>query len=219
MSAAADRSPPLSKLTTEKAQEISRMQVTTILNRYRFETRGYNSQELLETWLPEYSLDWIRMAVLEALYRGRYKTISVEEILKSWQRRGRPTYNFTPDFERLVCKNLPGNPAPGSGEPPRSTGRRRERGEALPPSPGPLENSIFDDPRKGMSDVGELLSGRAARGGRENGDGPDAKEGTSGNSIQEFIPRGDGSRLYSRLIAVARSGVNDRPSLAGRFNG
>ncbi|MFM7787038.1 MAG: hypothetical protein ACKO90_02315, partial [Microcystis panniformis] len=60
--------------------------------------RGYKAQELIERWLPTYSLNWIRMAILEALYQGRYKVISVEEILKIWHRRGHPTFHFTGEF-------------------------------------------------------------------------------------------------------------------------
>ncbi|MFN9733520.1 MAG: hypothetical protein ACK544_05935, partial [Microcystis sp.] len=91
---------------TEINPEINLMQIATILNQYRFEMRGYKAQELIERWLPIYSLNWIRMAILEALYQGRYKVISVEEILKIWHRRGHPTFHFTGEFERLVCKNL-----------------------------------------------------------------------------------------------------------------
>ncbi|MDJ0524660.1 MAG: hypothetical protein PX634_04895, partial [Microcystis sp. M53600_WE12] len=90
----------------EISPEINLMQIATILNQYRFEMRGYKAQELIERWLPIYSLNWIRMAILEALYQGRYKVISVEEILKIWHRRGHPTFHFTGEFERLVCKNL-----------------------------------------------------------------------------------------------------------------
>jgi hypothetical protein len=219
---------------TEINHEIICMQIATILNRYRFETRGYSVQELLDRWLPTYSLDWIRMAVLEALYQGRYKVISVEEILKIWQRRGQPTYHFTHEFERLVCKNLPG----GMWEKRETIDRnrptiepRRQEEETPPteesePAKEPLlslEGKVFDDPRKSLSDVGELFSRLTLEPAKilekSNGNGypPEAKvlEKSNGNggmrhSIHEFTPQLDGSELYSKLKAVARGNFGDR---------
>ncbi|MEG3435853.1 hypothetical protein V0288_01875 [Pannus brasiliensis CCIBt3594] len=221
---------------TAIVEEITRMQITTILNRYRFEMRGYNTQELLDRWLPTYSLDWIRMAVLEALYRGRYKAISVEEILKTWQKRGYPTYNFTREFERLVCKNLPGgaiesNEPIGTVETPAPLVRGKRETDKVAPHPSetaplpltPLERPVFDDPRKKMSDIGELFSkltveseivtGESESDGNEsegNGKETNGADGPSGPSIDQFIPLLDGSELYSKLKAVARSGYGDR---------
>jgi hypothetical protein len=222
---------------TEINHEIICMQIATILNRYRFETRGYSIQELLDRWLPTYSLDWIRMAVLEALYQGRYKVISVEEILKIWQRRGQPTYHFTHEFERLVCKNLPG----GVWEKREAADRNRlaielrRQEEETPPTQGSeldqepllsLEGKVFDDPRKSLSDVGELFSRLTVEPAKvmekSNGNGylpqnplADPGEKSNGNggmrhSIHEFTPLLDGSELYSKLKAVARGNFGDR---------
>ncbi len=164
----------------EISPEINLMQIATILNQYRFEMRGYKAQELIDRWLPTYSLNWIRMAILEALYQGRYKVISVEEILKIWHRRGHPTFHFTGEFERLVCKNLPDSQLNGKKT---AVVPEQEKVNILSttlerPYPEPqagktdnngtvamgkdslfnLETSLFDDPRKGMSDVEELFS-------------------------------------------------------------
>ena len=210
------------------------MQIATILNRYRFETRGYSAQELLDRWLPNYSLEWIRMAVLEALYQGRYKVISVEEILKIWQRKGQPMYHFTHDFERLVCKNLPGGAmetrAPVEPSPRVSRSGDRNRKKSLEPAVdtlSALEINAFDDPRQTMSDVGELFSRLSVEpatvakknGGSGNGNGREREtvsnenngdNGSARHSIDEFIPLLDGSELYSKLKAVARSNRGER---------
>ncbi|GEA26933.1 hypothetical protein MiAbW_01493 [Microcystis aeruginosa NIES-4325] len=160
--------------------EINLMQIATILNQYRFEMRGYKAQELIERWLPTYSLNWIRMAILEALYQGRYKVISVEEILKIWHRRGHPTFHFTGEFERLVCKNLPDSQLNGKKTVviPKEEQVNMLSATLERPDPEPqalktdnngtvamakdslfnLETSLFDDPRQGMSDVEELFS-------------------------------------------------------------
>lgn len=78
-----------------------------LLSHYGFELRGYTAQELVNQWLKNYPATWIRLAVIEALYQGRYKAISVEQILAVWSRRGQPIYRFNHDFERLICRKLP----------------------------------------------------------------------------------------------------------------
>lgn len=82
-------------------------QIAELVNRYGFELRESLLGKSLESWLERYSAQWIRLAVIEALYQGRYKAISVEHILDLWGRRGQVTFHFTPEFERLICRNLP----------------------------------------------------------------------------------------------------------------
>jgi len=120
------------------------MQIATILNQYRFEMRGYKAQELIERWLPIYSLNWIRMAILEALYQGRYKVISVEEILKIWHRRGHPTFHFTGEFERLVCKNLLDSQLDGKNQQLSLNGNRSIY--LLPPLSSPVQSQKREKP-------------------------------------------------------------------------
>ncbi|NJL84279.1 MAG: hypothetical protein HC890_17615 [Chloroflexaceae bacterium] len=94
-------------MTTDSPPDIEVEQAAALLTCYDFDLAGQNVQTLLKCWLVHYCAPWIRLAVLEALYLGRYKAISVEPILSSWQRRGMPTPHFTGDFERLMCRNLP----------------------------------------------------------------------------------------------------------------
>ncbi len=79
----------------------------TLLLHYSFDLGGYSASELTDRWSHDYSATWVRFAVIEALYQGRYKAISVEQILAFWQRRGVASYHFNHEFERLVCGNLP----------------------------------------------------------------------------------------------------------------
>ena len=81
-------------------------QVAVLLCRYGFELGGLSPLELIDDWLTSYSQHWIRLAIVEALYQGRYKAVSIEQILRLWKRRGRPTYHFTYEFERLICGHL-----------------------------------------------------------------------------------------------------------------
>lgn len=82
-----------------------------LLVRYIFDLGGASASDLLDRWLKDYPANWVRLAVIEALYQGRYKAVSIEQILTFWQRRGQAVYHFNHEFERLVCGNfslLPG---------------------------------------------------------------------------------------------------------------
>ncbi len=81
-------------------------QIKALLIRYGFEITQIAISELIEKWTASYSVYWIRLAILEALYQGRYKAISVEHILDLWKRLGQPTYHFTDEFERFITGNL-----------------------------------------------------------------------------------------------------------------
>jgi hypothetical protein len=78
-----------------------------LLKHYEFELRGYTAEELVHLWVKTYSAYWVRLAVIEALYQGRYKAISVEQILAVWARRGQPLHRFNHEFERLISRKLP----------------------------------------------------------------------------------------------------------------
>jgi len=78
-----------------------------LLNHYKFELRGYTAPELVNLWLRNYQANWVRLGVIEALYQGRYKAVSVEQILAVWARRGHPIFRFTHEFERLISRKLP----------------------------------------------------------------------------------------------------------------
>ena len=74
-----------------------------LLIHYSFDRGGYTAGELIDRWLKDYPADWVCLAVIEALYQGRYKAISVEQILAFWNRRGQAVYHFNREFERLIC--------------------------------------------------------------------------------------------------------------------
>lgn len=92
---------------TDLANDLTATQIAALLARYGFELRGYTALELIDQWLRLYPAKWVRLAVVEALYQGRYKAISVEHILSIWLRRGQPTFHFSYEFERLVFRVLP----------------------------------------------------------------------------------------------------------------
>lgn len=81
--------------------------IEVLIENYGFELNGETPQELAMRWLEEYEAHWVRLAIIEALYLGRYKAFSVEQILNLWARRGQPKFHFTHEFERLICRRLP----------------------------------------------------------------------------------------------------------------
>lgn len=76
---------------------------THLMSRYSFDLGGYTAEHIVDHWLKYYPSEWLQPAVVEALYQGRYKAISVEQILTLWYRRGRPLHHFNGEFERMVC--------------------------------------------------------------------------------------------------------------------
>ncbi|MEA5581213.1 hypothetical protein VB620_07655 [Nodularia harveyana UHCC-0300] len=80
---------------------------TALLTHYSFDLSGYTASELINRWQSEYPVKWLHLAVIEALYQGRYKGISVQQILVFWQRRGDVLYHFNMEFERLICSKFP----------------------------------------------------------------------------------------------------------------
>ncbi len=81
--------------------------VISLLHHYGFDLGSHTISQLLLGWQKHYPATWMRLATIEALYQGRYKAISVEQILAMWQRRSQPIYHFNHEFERLVCDKLP----------------------------------------------------------------------------------------------------------------
>ncbi|MDJ0696461.1 hypothetical protein [Mastigocoleus sp. MO_188.B34] len=78
-----------------------------LLTHYSFDLGGYSAGELVNRWRKDYAVSWLRLAIIEALYQGRYKAVSVQQILTLWHRRGQPTYHFNVEFENLICSKLP----------------------------------------------------------------------------------------------------------------
>ncbi|HEY9803935.1 MAG TPA: hypothetical protein V6D25_26590 [Leptolyngbyaceae cyanobacterium] len=78
-----------------------------LLIHYSFDLSGYSADELVNRWQKHYPSHWLHLAVIEALYQGRYKGISVQQILAFWQRRGQEIYHFNMEFERLICSKFP----------------------------------------------------------------------------------------------------------------
>lgn len=81
--------------------------IEVLIKNYGFDLDGETPQTIAAGWLEKYEASWVRLAIIEALYLGRYKAISVEQILNLWCRRGQPKFHFTHEFEQLICRRLP----------------------------------------------------------------------------------------------------------------
>jgi hypothetical protein len=81
-------------------------QMAVLLDCYGFDMQERSPAEYIDYWLTSCSRYWIRLAIVEALYQGRYKAVSVDHILRLWKRRGHPTFHFPHEFERLICRNV-----------------------------------------------------------------------------------------------------------------
>jgi hypothetical protein len=81
--------------------------ITVVIDLYGLEIEDRQVDTLIVTWLQQYDNSWIIKAIVESLYRGRYKVKSVDNILRDWQRLGKPRHNFTPEYEREILQNLP----------------------------------------------------------------------------------------------------------------
>ena len=81
--------------------------ITLIIDRYGLELDDEQIDSVVATWIGQYDRGWVVKAIVESLHRGRYKIKSVDSILSGWQRSGKPTYNFPPEFEREILQDLP----------------------------------------------------------------------------------------------------------------
>lgn len=94
---------------TESTIDGAGADAANLLVHYSFDLDGYTIDTLVHHWLRQHPSLWLRTAVIECLYQGRYKAVSVEQLLTLWQRRGQPRQHFNHEFERMVCSKLPRN--------------------------------------------------------------------------------------------------------------
>ncbi|MEM1242282.1 MAG: hypothetical protein AAGI45_20830 [Cyanobacteria bacterium P01_H01_bin.26] len=92
------------------ASDIAReaQQAITLIKSFSLELNQYSPESQVLYWLNTYRAVWIRDAIIEAVYQGRYKIVSVQQILSIWLRRGQPVRHFTPGFEQVIAAQLGG---------------------------------------------------------------------------------------------------------------
>ncbi len=80
-----------------------------LLRYYNFALDGRPAPTVLQQWAKDYPVEWIHLAIVEALYQGRYKAVSVEQILTMWHRRQQAQPHFDADFAQMIRQRLPKN--------------------------------------------------------------------------------------------------------------
>jgi len=123
----------------EASQDPMAIAAADLIDRYGFDVGAFSAQQLVGYWLRSYPAQWIRAAVVEALYQGRYKSVSVGQILAIWKRRGQPIYHYGFEFERMVCGNLSRIPTQEVGTEPQQPSAPAEviPADLSPPAPPP----------------------------------------------------------------------------------
>lgn len=123
-------------------------QAITLIKSFSLELGQYSPESQVLYWLNTYPAAWIRDAIIEAVYQGRYKVISVQHILSIWQKRGQPIHHFTSGFEQVIASHI-GSPihlSPSSIAPLKAKGKKTSKPHTLKRddfAPSPLSSSVL----------------------------------------------------------------------------
>lgn len=77
-------------------------QTIIFIKYYGFDLNGYKVRELIVKWTKIYPHNWLPLGVTEAIYQGRLKAVSVEQILNVWLKKGCINQSFNSEFCRLI---------------------------------------------------------------------------------------------------------------------
>lgn len=73
---------------------------------FSFDSGEDQIEQIIQKWFVQYPPKWVIAAIVEAIFLGRYKAVSVERILILWHLRGEPISHFDLEFVDLVCSRL-----------------------------------------------------------------------------------------------------------------
>lgn len=182
-------------------------QTVELMNSYGLDLHGYTILEIITQLLERYHANWIRLATIEALYLGRYKVISVEQILRVWSRVGTPNPHFGHEFERLICRKLPRhstylpeNTSVNSAKAEKTTTADREQ---------IIESELSSTDDAPKSTETDIIEATSESSDFEVGDGqrPQQTERSRSRpeqpSIHQFTPLPDVSSFYNKLKSLA----------------
>jgi hypothetical protein len=168
---------------------------TALLIRYGIDLEGSSVQQWIEVWIAEHPATWLCLAIIEAIYLGRYKAVSVDQILMAWQRRGKAVCHFTHEFERLISRGFPH----GIG----ALARERLGLETMHQLPQPIiANGQAQSPSAYISNMAPLVTPRSPHSASKTSQ-MHSDRGNTGDRIRQFIPSKVSSDFHERLKAVA----------------
>ena len=130
-----------------------------LLSDFSFDTETYPAEAMIAAWLQQYDAIWISHAITEALYQGRYKLISVDQILQLWQRRGHPNRHLDREFESIILGQALLCPS-GYGETPPLPAQMSRTEAPQGASPPAVESSLTSG--TGGALRGEQVASQAA---------------------------------------------------------
>jgi hypothetical protein len=116
--------------------------IAALIAHYGLELDGIQVDTIVKPWLDRYEPLWIVKAIVESLYRGRYKVNSVDRILQGWERIGDARYTFSIEYERGILEKIPEMVA--MGVPGMASAIGRSNRQSLGMSP-PIFISADDD--------------------------------------------------------------------------
>ena len=199
---------------TEPNRDLSFAQARSLIDSYAFDLGRYDAETLLQQWLSFYSASWIRLATIEALYLGRYKAVSIEQIMGVWQRRGMPNLHFNYEFERLICRKLPKHLSDISN---LETGRvKTAKVEPSMPESEPelvdiattqAKATDLEEPLKNRDRIEDNISLISALGLSYKSNW---SEFTEDNMIHQFIPLPDVSSFFDKLKTFGERGLESQ---------
>ena len=76
--------------------------VVALILRYGFDLGEQSALTMVRSWSCKYDPSFLSLAVVESLHLGRYKAVSIEQVLNSWQRRGEPVPHFSEEFADMI---------------------------------------------------------------------------------------------------------------------
>ncbi len=182
------------------------LQTVLLLTAYGFDLRGVNPVQVINRWQADFSALWIRLAVIEALYLGRYKAISVEHLLNFWNKKGQPNLHFSAEFERMVSHNLSkALTVTGDESMEESAGKLDQRPALKVP---PTVQDLLPTEKVAEPIQEDLLTlsraSRSSQPSEKNTPAPAkiSRSPLAAPSIEQFIPLTAESDLLSRLQSV-----------------
>ena len=177
-----------------------------LMVRYSFDLGGQSAERWIDQWLGQYPALWLHEAVVEALYQGRYKAVSVLQILDLWRRRGKPLRHFNREFERMVSGrtlqllfttelpepepenrlSLGETPVPAVGEPSPLIVPLRSGSQPQIPPYKPSQQFHLSLPEKMILTQSQIWA-------------------DSQPPIQQFVPTPEASEFHSKLKSIAQA--------------
>lgn len=189
-------------------------QAEALLSHYGFDMKGYPAQDLVKQWQQKYQASWIRLAIIESLYQGRYKAISVQQILQLWQRKDHANYHFNHEFEALICRKLPRNLAAAPASKPQKLGAitclvaPKNPQKKLSPLPKSTTRQVIQSnghrtPSTNMK-IKPVSEEEKIKVNLAKTNKPSSQQAIYPSPIDRFTPPPDGSEFYLKLKEVAK---------------